>query len=73
MSKDLDLCSICNTGYLTPTGTVAVEGESVGEFEDIGGRRIFICENCEQRQVRVGVNKYVKVGDSIKTTTEPER
>jgi len=73
MSKDLLDCSICNTGYLTPTGTVAVEGESAGEFEDIGGRRIFICENCEQRQVRVGVNKYVKVGDSIKTKTEPER
>jgi hypothetical protein len=73
MSEDLDLCSTCKTGYLTPTGEVAVQGESAGEFEDIGGRRVFICENCEQRQVRVGHNEYVKVGNGVKTKPEPQR
>jgi hypothetical protein len=41
MSEDLDLCSTCKTGYLTPTGEVAVQGESAGEFEDIGDRRVY--------------------------------
>lgn len=75
MTEDLDLCAICKTGYLKPTGEVVVEGESAAEFRDIGTRRIFVCDNCGQRQVRVGHKQYVKVGYSVKTKikTEPEK
>ena len=67
MSEEVDLCSICEKGYLRPTGEVAIKGESVGEFEDIGSRRIFKCEDCGQRQVRVANHEYVKVADDVKT------
>ncbi len=67
MSEELDLCSICEKGYLRPTGEVAVRGESAGEFKEIGSRRIFKCEDCGQRQVRVANHEYVKVADDVKT------
>lgn len=71
MSESLDLCSTCKAGYVKPTGEVLVEGESVGEFKDIGGRRVYVCENCRQRQIRIGVREYMAIGDEVKT--EPEK
>jgi hypothetical protein len=72
MSESLDLCSTCKAGYVKPTGEVLVEGESVGEFKDIGGRsrRVYVCENCRQRQIRIGVREYIAIGDEVKTETE---
>ena len=69
MSEGLDLCSTCKAGYVKPTGEVLVEGESVGEFKDIGGRRVYVCENCRQRQIRIGVREYIAIGDEVKTET----
>jgi hypothetical protein len=70
MSESLDLCSTCKAGYVKPTGEVLVEGESVGEFKDNGGRRVYVCENCRQRQIRIGVREYIAIGDEVKTETE---
>jgi hypothetical protein len=67
MSEELDLCSICEKGYLRPTGEVTVRGESAREYKGIGSRRIFKCEDCGQRQVRVANHEYVKVADDVKT------
>ncbi len=67
MSEELDLCSICEKGYLRLTGEVALREESAGEFKEIGSRRIFKCEDCGQRQVRVANHEYVKVADDVKT------
>ena len=49
------------------TGEVVVKGESAGEYRDIGTRRVFKCDNCEQRQVIVGHQEYVRIGDDVKT------
>jgi hypothetical protein len=65
MTEQSDLCS-CKSGYLKPTGEVLAQGESVGEFSDIGGRRIFVCDKCKQRLIRVGVHGYVPVGEEVK-------
>lgn len=67
MSENLDLCTTCKTGRLKPTGEVLAQGESVGEFRDIGGRRIFLCDNCKQRQIRIGVHEYMPVDENVKT------
>jgi hypothetical protein len=66
MTKSSDLCS-CKSGYLKPTGEVLAQGESVGEFSDIGGRRIFVCDKCKQRQIRIGVHVYMPVGEEVET------
>jgi hypothetical protein len=66
MTKSSDLCS-CKSGYLRPTGEVLAQGESVGEFSDIGGRRIFVCDKCKQRQIRIGVHVYMPVGEEVET------
>jgi DNA-directed RNA polymerase subunit M/transcription elongation factor TFIIS len=60
-----DSCSSCKIGYLT--GEVVVKGESAGEYRNIGTRRVFKCDNCEQRQVIVGHQEYVRIGDEVKT------
>jgi hypothetical protein len=67
MSENLDECPVCKSGHLRPTGEVLAQGESVGEFRDIGGRRIFVCDNCHRRQIRVGVHKYNAVRDEVRT------
>ncbi|MGA9743873.1 MAG: hypothetical protein WBQ16_04590 [Nitrososphaeraceae archaeon] len=64
---ELDFCSACKIGYLKLTGKVADKGESAGEYRDIGTRRVFKCDNCEQRQVIVGHQEYVRIGDDVKT------
>ena len=67
ISEELDFCSGCKIGYLRLTGEVVVKGESAGEYRDIGTRRVFKCDNCEQRQVIVGHQEYVRIGDDVKT------
>ena len=68
MSEEVDLCLICEKGYLRPTGEVAVRGQSTGEYKEIGSRRIFKCEDCGQRRVRVANHEYVKVADDVKSS-----
>jgi hypothetical protein len=67
ISEELDFCSACKTGYLRPTGEVVAKGESAGGFAEIGTRRVFKCDNCKQRQVRVARREYVIIGDDVKT------
>lgn len=67
MCGNLDECPTCKSGHVRPMGEVLAQGESVGEFRDIGGRRIFVCDNCNQRQIRIGVREYMTVGDDVKT------
>jgi hypothetical protein len=63
---ELDFCSVCKIGYLKLTGEVVVKGESAGEYRDIGTRRVFKCDNCEQRQEQ-GHQEYERIGDDVKT------
>jgi hypothetical protein len=67
LGEELDFCSACKTGYLRPTGEVVAKGESAGGFADIGTRRVFKCDKCKQRQVRVARREYVIIGDDVKT------
>jgi hypothetical protein len=53
--------------YLKLTGDVVVYGESAGGYKDIGTRRVFKCESCKRRQVRVAHREYVRIGDDVKT------
>lgn len=73
MTDDLELCSVCKIGHLNHTGEVIIPGESVEEFEDLGTRRVLICDNdaCKKRQVRVGVHQYVNIDNTVKTTKVP--
>ena len=65
--EEQNLCSACKIGYLRLTGEVVVKGESAGGFTDIGIRRVFKCDKCEQRQVIVARREYVIIGDYGKT------
>ena len=65
--EELDFCSACKIGYLKLTGEVVVRGESAVGYQDIGTRRVFKCDNCKQRQVRVAHREYVIIGDDVKT------
>jgi hypothetical protein len=67
ISEELDFCSVCKIGYLKLTGEVVVRGESADGFADIGTRRVFKCDNCKQRQVRVARRESVIIGDDVKT------
>ena len=64
---ELDFCSACKIGYLKLTGEIVVKGESAGGYRDIGTRRVFKCDNCERKQVIVGHEEYVRIGDDVKT------
>ncbi len=66
-SEELDFCSACKIGYLKLTGEVVIKGESAGGYRDIGTRRVLKCDNCELRQVIVGHQEYVRIGDDVKT------
>ena len=67
MSEDLDLCSTCKIGYLRPTGETVIDGESTGKYREIGTRRVFQCENCRQRSVRVANHEYAIIGTNVRT------
>ncbi|MDQ5869802.1 MAG: hypothetical protein M3530_08775 [Thermoproteota archaeon] len=71
MTEDSDSCSTCKIGYLKPTREIVKEGESTGEFREIGTRRVFRCENCGQRSVRVANHKYTIIAGNVKT--EPRK
>jgi hypothetical protein len=63
----LELCSYCNQGYLKSTGSVVLEGEVGINLIDIGSKRIFACDSCGQKQVRIRKNEYVKIRHDVKT------
>ena len=65
--EDQDFCSACKIAYLKLTGEVVDKGESDFVYRDIGTRRVFKCDNCKQRQVRVARREYVMIGDDVKT------
>jgi hypothetical protein len=67
LGEELDYCSACKIGHLKLTGEVVVKGESAGGYGDIGTRRVFKCDNCKRRQVRVARREYVIIGDDVKT------
>jgi hypothetical protein len=70
MSEKLDRCSTCKNAYLKPTGEVILEGESTGEFTDIGSKRVYQCDNCKKRRIRVGLLEYVELSANVKTELE---
>ena len=66
----LEFCFSCNQGYLKPTGIVALEGEAARDFRDISRKKIFVCESCGQKRVKIGQNEYVEIEDNVKTRPE---
>jgi hypothetical protein len=67
LSEDLDTCTICKNGNLRASGQVLIEGQSVGDYREIGSRRVYVCHNCGRKQIRVGVHQYVAIGNDVKT------
>ena len=63
----LEFCSNCNQGYLKPTQMVVLEGEVGFNFLDIGNKRIFVCDSCGQKQVKIRKNEYIKIRNDVKT------
>ena len=72
MSKSLDRCSTCKNGYLKPTGEVVAKGESMGEFREIGSKRVYQCDNCKRRRVSIGLHEYIELTDKVKTELKLE-
>ena len=70
MTEELDRCSTCKNGFLKPTGEVVLKGESMDEFRDIGSKRVYQCDNCKRRRIKVGLNEYAILADSVKTELE---
>jgi uncharacterized protein with PIN domain len=66
MSEQLDICSICEKGFLEPKAEVVIEGVDPERFRGLGGKRIFQCDNCGHRYVKVGEHQYIKLEDNIK-------
>jgi uncharacterized protein with PIN domain len=66
MSEQLDICSICENGFLEPKAEVVIEGVDPERFRGLGAKRIFQCDNCGQRYVKVGEHQYIKLEDNIK-------
>ena len=63
----LEFCSSCNQGYLKPTDSVVLEGEIGINLIDIGGKRIYLCDSCRQKQVKIGKSEYVNIRHDIKS------
>ncbi len=70
VSESLDHCSTCKNGYLKPTGEVVANSELVGEFEEIGSKRIYQCDNCKKRRIHMGLHEYINLTDDVKTELE---
>jgi uncharacterized protein with PIN domain len=66
MSEQLDICSICEKGFLEPKAEVVIEGVDPETFRGLGGKRIFQCDNCGQRYVKVGEHQYIKLENNIR-------
>jgi hypothetical protein len=62
----IEFCTYCNQGYLKPTEEVALEEVGINLI-GIGGKRIFACDSCGQKQARIRKNEYVKIQHDIKT------
>ena len=60
MSEQLDICSKCEKGFLDYT-EVVIEGVDPERFRSLSGKRIFQCDNCGQRYVKVGHNQYIRL------------
>ena len=65
MSEQLDICSKCEKGFLEPEAEVVIEGVDPERFRSLSGKRIFRCDNCGQRYVKVAENQYIRLEDSI--------
>jgi hypothetical protein len=65
--EDLDLCSACKIGSLRPTGETVIPGQSTQEYGEIGTRRVFLCDNCRQRLVRVANHLYSEIDSNVRT------
>ena len=63
----LEFCSSCNQGYLKPTELVVLEGEIGINFIDIGGKRIYVCNSCGEKQLKIANGEYIKIRHDIKT------
>jgi uncharacterized protein with PIN domain len=70
MSEKLDVCSKCEKGFLEPEAEVVIEGVDPERFASLSAKRIFQCDNCGQRYVKVGDNEYVRFEDYALTDTE---
>jgi hypothetical protein len=46
---------------------VVLEGEIGINFMDIGGKRIYVCNSCGEKQLKIANDKYIKVRHDIKT------
>jgi uncharacterized protein with PIN domain len=66
MSEQLDICSICEKGFLEPKAEVVIEGVDPERFRGLGGKGIFQCDNCGQRYVKVGEHQYIKLENNIR-------
>jgi uncharacterized protein with PIN domain len=67
MSEVSDRCSTCKNGYMKPTGEIVSARESMGEFKEIGSKRVYQCDNCKKRRIRMGMKEYVELAADIKT------
>ena len=67
MSEGSDRCFTCKNGYMKPTGEIVLKGESRGEFREIGSKRVYQCDNCKKRLIRLGLNEYVDLADDVRT------
>jgi hypothetical protein len=37
------------------------------EFKEIGSKRIYQCDNCKKRRIRIGTKEYVQLADYVRT------
>lgn len=49
---------------------VVAKGESIGEFREIGSKRVYQSDNCKRRRVSMGLHEYIELTDVIKTELE---
>ncbi len=70
MVESLNICSICKKGILELKAEVGIEGEGDPEkFQRLGRKKIYQCDNCQQRFVKVGDNEYIRIEESVKANS----
>jgi hypothetical protein len=52
---------------MKPTREVVLERESMGEFKEIGSKRVYQCDNCKKRRIRMGMKEYFELADDVET------
>jgi len=52
---------------MKPAGEIVSAGESMGEFKEIGSKRVYQCDNCKKRRIRIGMKEYVELTADVKT------